>query len=49
MANSTNTSSSLSPILKESYSDTKQKDSKADRFKKLRKKLLKNWKPKKTN
>jgi hypothetical protein len=44
MARSSNTFDSLKPIYKESYAD---KSRKKPKFKKLRDKILKNWKPKK--
>lgn len=47
MSKNTNDFESLKPIYKESYSDARKKKKKYETFDKLRKKLLKNWNPKK--
>ena len=46
MSKSANTFQSLKPIYKESYSDQSPKKKKSS-FERLKKKLLKDWKPKK--
>jgi hypothetical protein len=46
MANSANTFQSLKPIYKQSYAGPSSKKKKKSSFEKLKKRILKDWKPK---